>query len=157
MLTLFKYELRKNRLASLIMLAITFALQGVFMYGFFAGKMETATLASILLVGTGILGVICEGVQSVVTLHRDMNTKQSYMLFMTPHSSYSILGAKALQAVMTVVLAAVFFFGLGVLDVQMLFDKFGNIRQLKEMADEVMRSLSVNMSLDLLTVSLAVA
>ena len=35
--------------------------------------------------------------ESVNVLHRDLNTKQSYMLFLTPKSSYQILGAKILE------------------------------------------------------------
>ena len=63
--------------------------------------------------GTGIVlltmlamgGIMVIGLASVVTLHRDVSTKQSYMLFMTPNSSYSILGAKMLENGLSILLA----------------------------------------------------
>ena len=51
----------------------------------------------IFLVMCTIFGVIYIGIESVNVLHRDLNTKQSYMLFLTPKSSYQILGAKILE------------------------------------------------------------
>lgn len=128
MLKLFKYELRKTMLAKLILLALTFALEGVFLYGVFTQKSGPATTGALLLAVTAIFGTMFMGIQSVMTLHHDMNTKQSYMLFLTPHSNYAILGAKVLEATLSVVLAALFFFGLGMLDVRLLLDKFGNIQ-----------------------------
>ena len=35
-----------------------------------------------------IVGVFLHWAESVIVLHRDLNTKQSYMLFLTPKSSY---------------------------------------------------------------------
>ncbi len=55
-----------------------------------------------------IFGVIYIGIESVNVLHRDLNTKQSYMLFLTPKSSYQILGAKILENGISIIMAGAF-------------------------------------------------
>ena len=57
-----------------------------------------------------VCGVAVMGLESVFVLHRDMNTKQSYMLFMPPNSCYKILGAKVLECGAAILIAGAFFF-----------------------------------------------
>ena len=79
-------------------------------------------------------GMMIIGIQSIVVLHSDMNTRQGYMLFMTPHSTYAMLGAKVLEITLSLMLTGLFFFGLGVLDVTMLFGKEDKLKAMVEMA-----------------------
>lgn len=54
---------------------------------------------SILLVIAAFAGFLLVPFQNADILYRELNTKQSYMLFLIPRSSKSILGAKLLNAV----------------------------------------------------------
>ena len=89
-------------------------------------------------------GVLVIGLESVITLHRDMNTKQSYMLFMTPNSCYKILGAKVLECSLSILLTGAFFFALGALDLSLVFAKQGELSLLWDQIREFISNFSVN-------------
>lgn len=93
MLKLMKYELRKTAFSKLVLLVITAVAEIAFLIGVFWKKDNILAMGIIFLVMCTIFGVIYIGIESVNVLHRDLNTKQSYMLFLTPKSSYQILGA----------------------------------------------------------------
>ena len=110
MIKLMKYELRKTMTIKLMILGATALAEIVFLIGLFANKNRMAAIGVGLLAMLAFGGVMIIGVASVVILHRDMNTKQSYMLFMTPNSSYRILGAKVLENGISILVAGAFFF-----------------------------------------------
>lgn len=153
MLKLFKYELRKTRPAKLILLGITAVLECWFLYGLLKSDPGTATNAAIFLAMTAQLGTMLIGIQSIVALHRDMNTKQGYMMFMTPHSNYAILGAKTLECTLSVALSGLFFFLLGMLDVNLLFAKFGSIQDLLDFFTNIIRTMRLRIPLDALSIA----
>ena len=117
---LFKYECRKTWFAKLVLLLIAVLLEGVFLYAFYGEKWGLLGVTAMLLTVTAFSGIVIVGIQSLVTLHRDMNTKQGYMLFMTPNSSFRILGAKVAECALSLVLCGLFFFGLGLLDLRIV-------------------------------------
>ena len=112
---LLKYELRKTQAMKLIILGITAAAELAFLIALFVrnsqGNTDEIIVAmAFLLTMIAFGGILLIGIQSVLTLHRDMNTKQGYMLYMTPRNSYQILGAKMLENGISLVLAGAFFF-----------------------------------------------
>lgn len=144
MLKLMKYEFRKTWITKLILLGITAALEALFLIGLYTDKEETQAIVAGLLAILAIGGVLVIGLESVLTLHRDMNTRQSYMLFMTPNSSYSILGAKVLECGLSILVTGAFFFALGALDITLLFAKNGELSQLWEMIQDFLRHFTIN-------------
>ena len=127
MKNLFKYEFRKTLPTKLIILGIAAIAQLVFLFGLWQDSDKTISIGIALLVLTAVFGIMVIGLQSVLTLHRDMNTKQSYMLFMTPNSCYKILGAKMLENLVSMIIGGLFFFGLGTLDIALLFEEYVRI------------------------------
>ena len=117
MLKLMKYELRKTAFSKLVLLVITAVAEIAFLIGVFWKKDNILAMGIIFLVMCTIFGVIYIGIESVNVLHRDLNTKQSYMLFLTPKSSYQILGAKILENGISIIMAGAFFAALAALDV----------------------------------------
>lgn len=97
MLRLLKYEFRKTLFPKLVLLALLVIFQGVFLYGYWTDNNSTVTLGLSLFLFTFLCGLLAIGIISLVTLHKDMNTRQGYMLFMTPNSTYRILGAKVAE------------------------------------------------------------
>ena len=97
-----------------------------------------------LLVMLAVFGVLVIGLESVLTLHRDMNTKQSYMLFMTPNSGYQILGAKVLECGLSILITGAFYFALGAMDITLLFAKSGQLNQLWDMIQNVISQFTIN-------------
>ena len=98
----------------------------------------TAGILSMLAFG----GIMVIGLNSIVTLHRDMNTRQGYMLFMTPNSCYKILGAKVIENGLSMLVTGAFFFGLGALDIMLLFSKFATVNELWNLMADLIHSFN---------------
>ena len=97
MLKLLKYEFRKTAFPKLVLFAFILIMEGIFLYGCLRNDGDTKTIGVILFVMSLMFGFLLIGLMSLVTLHKDMNTRQGYMLFMTPNSTYRILGAKVAE------------------------------------------------------------
>jgi len=144
MLKLMKYELRKTWFLKAILLAVTAVAEIAYLIGLYARQEDTMGVAIFILVMLAFGGILMIGLESVMTLHRDMNTKQSYMLFMTPNSCYAILGAKMLEFSISVLAGGAFFFALGTLDITLLFSREGKLSQLWKMIQETISRFSVS-------------
>jgi len=153
MLKLFKYELRKSSLSKLIILGLTLLVEAFFIYSIIKVDAGKAAIAVVLLMLCGVIGIAFAGILSVTTLHRDMNTKQSYMLFMTPNSKYAILGAKALEAVLSILVSFLFFSALAYIDVRLILDKFGNVKELVDTAKYFTSCIDPNLDLNVASIA----
>ena len=142
MLKLMKYEFRKTLFTKLILLGITAIAEVCFLAGLGLDDEKVIAMSIAALVFLAIGGIMVIGLESVLTLHRDMNTKQSYMLFMTPNSCYSILGAKVVETSASILLAGLFFFALGVLDITLLFSKMGELNDLWLMIQDLIHAIN---------------
>ena len=120
MLKLFKYEMRKTLFAKLVLLALIAIMECVFLYGYWTGNNGTVTLGLTLFLFTFFCGLLMISIMSLVTLHKDMNTRQGYMLFMTPISTYRILGAKVAECGLSLLGIGAVGFGLGALDYSLM-------------------------------------
>ena len=126
MFNLFKYEFRKTWFSKLIILILTALSECVFLVGFFRENDTNTGVGIILLAAVGLFGLIYIGIDSMLVLQRDLNTKQSYMLFMTPNNSFKILGSKVIENSISIIIAALFFAALAYLDIQMMYNKYGS-------------------------------
>lgn len=145
---LLKYEERKTLGVKLISLGVTALLEIVFLISLFRRSAEGIGIAAVFLTMTAFASVMVVGLASVLILHRDMNTKQSYMLFMTPNSCNKILGAKVLENGLSILLAGAFFFALGALDITLLFAREGQVGELWEMLQNFLTSLDSRLRVD---------
>lgn len=143
MLKLMKYELRKTAFSKLVLLVITAVAELAFLLGVFLKKDNLLAIGIVFLFMCAVFGVIYIGIESVNVLYRDLNTKQSYMLFLTPKSSYEILGAKILENGISIVMAGVFFALLAALDITIATLYIGG---LKEMINLVSSFMEINWS-----------
>ncbi|MBR7040604.1 MAG: hypothetical protein IKI24_02050 [Clostridia bacterium] len=149
MKNLFKYEFKKTLITKLIILGITVVAQAIYLIGLWSKDRElTVAVGILLLFFTAMFGIVFIGLQSVLTLHRDMNTKQSYMLFMTPNSCYKILGAKMLENLLSMLIGGAFFFGLGVLDMSLLVKRYGQIDSIMDAMREILSVFGYGLNLD---------
>ena len=106
------------------------------------------TVCIVLLMLLAVGGVMMMGLGSVLTLHRDMNTKQSYMLFMTPNSCHRILGAKVLENGLSILTAGAFYFALGALDITLLFWRSNAINEIWDFVQQFIHSMNDQIRLD---------
>ena len=68
--------------------------------------------------------------ECIITYSNDLKSKCSYMLFMTPHSSYSIIGAKALSTIVQILFAGAIFIAIGFLDFALMVTKYSDLSQM---------------------------
>lgn len=110
MRNLIKYEWRKQRTARMIILTCLIAFIASFVIGTILNSDKIMGLSILILFFTSIFGVLYVGIESIVVLNRDLRTKQSYMLWMVPKSTWEILGAKCVSAVLQMLFVFVLFF-----------------------------------------------
>ena len=149
MKNLIKYEFRKTWATKAIILALAAVAEIAFLITLYLDKANGngASIAALVFLAFG--GVMVIGIQSVVTMHQDMNTRQGYMLYMTPNSCYKILGGKVIENGLSMFLAGAFFFALGALDVTLLFGHHDALNTLKEAFMTFMQQLQMEVRLDL--------
>ena len=116
MLKLMKYEFRKTAFSKMILLVITALFELFFLAGVFLKKDDLTAIGIAMLAVCATVGVVYIGLESVMMLQRELNSKQSYMLFLMPKSSYEILGAKILENGISILLTGVCFALLALLD-----------------------------------------
>ena len=137
MLNLIKYEFRKTWALKGIILVITAIFEAMFLIGMLVDSDNMTGLSVCLLCLETMFGVFIIGVFGVYTLSKDLNTKRSYMLFMTPNSSYKILGAKLIENATSIFLGGIFFIVLGIADITALLSYSGELSTFVDIMVEV--------------------
>ncbi len=142
MFKLIKYELRKDITLYIIIFSILFALE-IYLAGSIFFESDTNLVISMLLfMLCGWAGIIFLMIMGVVSYARELNSKYSYMTFMTPTSSYQIVGAKYLTLfIMTVVASALYMLFI-YLDVQLALIKYADIKDFAQLLDELLNMFS---------------
>ena len=143
---LLKYEFRKTLNAKLIILIITVVAEAVFLAGLWGHLEKPLVIGAVLLFLIATTSITLMGILNLITLHRDMNTKQGYMLFMTPNSCYKILGAKVIECAISVLIAGAFFFGLGLLDFSLLLGGNRVFNEFWNFLDPLLRAFRIDLS-----------
>jgi hypothetical protein len=116
MLKLAKYELKKQMFSKFIILVLLGIVEIIFAYGVFINNVNKMGFGFGLLILLAFLSIMYLSFESIVTYSTDMKTKNSYMLFLTPNSSYRIIGAKVLTGGLQILLGGLFFFAVGAID-----------------------------------------
>ena len=87
MLKLIKYELRKDMTLYIVIFSILFALE-LYLGGSILCKSDAnVAISMILFLLCGWAGIIFLMIMGVVSYARELNSKYSYMTFMTPNST----------------------------------------------------------------------
>lgn len=127
MFKLVKYELRKQVFSKIIMLVILVLLQIGFIIGLFQENDNLVATSIGLFSFLSIASVLFVSFESILTFSNDLKTKQSYMLFLTPNSTYKIVGAKVLTTVVTIGLTAAVFVAATLLDFAAVLVKYDEV------------------------------
>lgn len=138
MLKLLKYEYRK-KLTQYIILIIAFA--AVYFYSIVAMllKDRTNTVISMALFSMGIFfGIIYIMVLAIESYSRELSSKTSYMLFMTPNSTYKIISAKVLSTFIASIVLAFIYILMFLSQYKLCLKQFPQVDSLKEMMEQMM-------------------
>ena len=120
--SLIKYEFRKLLNIKFIILVLTGVFEVMFLVGFAAKNESILCTAIALLFFCTIISISVLAILAIRVLSKELNTKQGYMLFMTPNSSYKILGAKIIESAISIFAFGAFFILLGLFDINLLSD-----------------------------------
>ena len=156
MAKLLRYEFRKTMLAKIIMLAIAGTLELVFVISLLTSSDGLILFSSFMLLSAASNGITFIGLWSLIVLHRDTNTKQSYMLFMTPNSSFKILGAKVIECASSILLVGACFTALGFLDVALVLNHYKAVKEFLELIQNLGGELAQILSMNTGTIILLV-
>ena len=96
MFRLSKYELRKNRTALFVLLAGLAALQICFLIALRGKTQDYAIIWSTILVLYAVVCYFAVFIFAITNYYREINSKTSYLVFMTPVSALSIILSKML-------------------------------------------------------------
>ena len=127
---LIKYEFRKSWMVKAIILAITAIFEVMFLVGAISGNDDVALSSAVFLTFITICSIFIIGVLSIFILHKDLNTKQSYMLFMTPNSTFKILGAKIIENFGSILLFSAMFLLIGIGDITLWVAKSEGVKDM---------------------------
>ena len=142
MLKLIKYELRKDMTIYIIIFSVLCALE-LYLAGSIFFQSDTNLVISMLLyMLCGWAGIIFLMIMGVVSYSRELNSKYSFMTFMTPNSTYRIVGAKYLTLLLMTVVASALYMLFIYLDVQLAFIKYADIKDITEFIDEMVNIFS---------------
>ena len=129
---LIKYEWRKQRMTRILILACLLAFVVLFVAGAVLRNDTLVAISILIMTFAGMFGILYVGIENIVILNRDLKTKQSYMLWMVPHSTYEILASKIIAGIlqMAFVFMAFFIAGAATLTITAASDgslgEFGN-------------------------------
>ncbi|MDY4693664.1 MAG: hypothetical protein SO401_08990 [Blautia sp.] len=145
---LMKYEFRKTMFSKVILLVITAISELAYLAGIFL-KWENGLMIGIVgLALCGIIGIFYIGVESLIIFQKDLNTKQSYMLFLVPRNSYQILGAKVLENGISIFITGAFFAALAALDFTVGILYIGGLKEFIDVVTRAFSYLSVQIQVD---------
>lgn len=142
-----KYEFRKQMFSKMVIAIILGVLVGYFTVMSIMDKEQNAAVALVLMSFVMIVAAFYVSMESLIVYGKDLKTKQSYMLFLVPQSSYKILGAKMISAVLQIFFTmAIYIVTLGLCGMIYLM-KYSNIKQMLEFFKELFE-VSFDMRID---------
>lgn len=145
MLKLIKYEFRKQLFTKFIMLFLAGLLECFFLFSYIADDQNKIAASTIIYMVLAMGSILFVSFECINTYSNDLKTKCSYMLFMTPHSSYCIIGAKALSTVLQILLTSAAYIVLGLIDFTMIVAKYDDLSNL---LDHLSQIFNINMTVD---------
>ena len=159
MLKLIKYEFRKNRSILLAIAGILALLQGYFLYSLFMKKDSSdiaVSLVLLLLLAWACFFMIF--ILAITNYSRELNSKSSYLIFMTPNSSYTIIFSKMLTTLLQGILLLAAGSFLGWLDITLGHMVYPELEDFSTLFEQFLLSVGIpvlELLLNLLTGALA--
>lgn len=133
MLKLVKYEFKKQAFSKYIIIALTGLLEIMFLIGLAMDREGVIGLSIGLLSMLAFGAVVYLAFESIDTFSKDLKQKSSYMLFLTPRTTYSIVGAKLITTAMQGILAAFIYFGVFVLNGTLALARYNQLGEIKNL------------------------
>lgn len=142
---LMKYEFRKTRLSRIILILAIVLSEILFLIGTFTKWEDGIFWGVLFLILCATFGTFYLGIESILVFSKDMNSKQSYMLFMTPQNSYQILGAKVLESLICIIAAGLIFGLITFADISLAIAQMKGLDRLLNELNMILKSMFDNL------------
>ena len=143
---LMKYEFRKNRGLLLIFGIGLVGIELFYLYALFLAKdmaeQKTAMGVSLLFVYS-IVCFFTVFLLTVLNYSRELGSKSSYLIFMTPNSSYAIILSKMLYSLILGIVTAALLLILGIIDYNLLHTKFPDLETFRELLSVFLENANI--------------
>ncbi|MBE5959799.1 MAG: hypothetical protein E7256_00190 [Lachnospiraceae bacterium] len=155
MFKLMKYEFRKQFLSKIVILAIVAVLELMFIYGVIAKNTDTIASAVGIFMALAVIATMYVSFECAFTYSRDLKTKQSYMLFLTPNSAYGVVGAKVLATIVQVFLTGAVFAGVIIANILFMAARYHGVKEVIEVVQQFFReAVHLDIQMDLIVSTL---
>lgn len=146
MLKMIKYEFRKSFLQTIIAIGVFVALEIYFLLGMYVFDSRIhAPIAAFGLFFAAICSYIFVLLLGTISYSSDLKNKSGYLLFMTPISSYKIIGAKLLNTLVQGVILLAIICGLFFIDCR-LVSKEMNVGMMVEFVNMVLGNMGLELT-----------
>lgn len=146
MLNTIKYELIKQRTSKIILAGFIILAELAFIIGVCIDNENIWATGTFCLMLLAMITFVIVALEAISTYYRDMQDKSGYMLFMTPHSVYTIMGGKILTGILSIVAATIIFGLLTFADVTVVASKY---HELTRMVDSIRAALNQLYAIDI--------
>lgn len=152
MLKLIKYEVRKSRTMTVIVIGLMAVLEAYFGIALWTDSDMHLGISSSLMVIAVFGAFLAVFISGVAAWSGELKSKTSYMPFMTPNSPIKILSAKLLSTLVLGLLLGGVMVVLGVVDVNALLNHYDGWQEMYRMFDTFMLQLGVNITQTLFSI-----
>ena len=146
MFKLIKYEYRKDLPLYIVLFAAIFALELYALLSILSESELNMSISFALYILGGLAGMLFILIMGAVSYSKEINSKFSYMTFMTPRSTYQIVGSKYLSIFMATVVATILYILFAYIDVTLICLHFEDVKNVAEMLDLVLDAMGMDLS-----------
>jgi len=152
MFKLMKYELRRNLTAIIILYTLIFALEAYALYSMFAKDQRGTAIAFVFLLFGGFAVIMLVFIVAIQSYSKELGSKYSYMTFMTPTSTYGIIGSKLLSTGIIAAFTTIIAILLIVLDYNIFISQFAEAKNTEDILTQLATSMGYDVSALLISV-----
>lgn len=138
MFKLMKYEFRRNLGTLIILYAAILGLEAYSLFGMLTKSEEHTGISFSLLVLCGFAIILFVFIIAIQSYSKELGSKYSYMTFMTPNTTYSIIGSKLLSTGLIALITTVIGVLLVVLDYNIFINQFPDVKNIKEVFEQML-------------------
>lgn len=141
MTKLIKYEFQKQMFSKIVIMVSLAVLIVLFTYAIIRDDEQMAIGILVITSAFMAIAITYVGIEGAVVYARDLKTKQSYMLFMVPQSSWSILGAKIIASVLQILFTMFIFVVTLAANVTIFLMKNADMEELVETLKQIVEAI----------------
>ena len=141
---LIKYEFRKDSGTYLSLFGLLVVTEIYFLVSFVLRNSAHMVLALVLAEIGGACGILALMINGAVSYSKEINSKYSYMTFMTPNSTYKIVGAKYLSLLIVTVSGTLLFSLFLGLNIKLVTDRYSEIHTITSELDRLGSAFGFN-------------